>query len=323
MTAPPARPAPAAGTGRAASMAVRSPPLAIERSAEVDRVALQSETLYTVIGVVASSPDLDRVLEGVVDLLTEATHCHACFVYLRDGDRLRLRAASQVYAHLVGRVEFGLDEGLAGWVARKGTPEFIRDHALADPRMKYVAEIEEERFQSMVAVPIPARSGSALGTVVLHTEAPREFDEGVLTFLTHTASLVAGAIENARLYEDTRRRVEALTRLSSLTQAIAAIDGREELYRVVTDGVRELLRCDACQLYLLDADTGRLELAAADPPGRPSTRDDAEGTAVLLDTLRPRGGPAAARGGTRLIAPVAAGAEPLGALAATPTAPPF
>jgi GAF domain-containing protein len=297
--------------------------LAIERSAEVDRVALQSETLYAVIGVVASSPDLDRVLEGVVDLLTGATHCHACFVYLRDGDRLRLRAASQVYAHLVGQVEFGLDEGLAGWVARKGTPEFIRDHALADPRMKYVAEIEEERFQSMVAVPIPARSGSALGTVVLHTEAPREFDEGVLTFLAHTASLVAGAIENARLYEDTRRRVEALTRLSSLTQAIAAVDGREELYRVVTDGVRELLRCDACQLYLLDPETGRLELAAADPAGRPSPWRGAEGTAVLLDMLRRRGGAAAGPGGATLVAPVAAGAEHLGALAATRARPPF
>ena len=83
--------------------------MAVERTPELDRVALQSETLYAVIGVVASSPDLDRVLDGVVDLLTAATDCHACFVYLRDGDRLRLRAASQVYAHLVGRVEMGLD----------------------------------------------------------------------------------------------------------------------------------------------------------------------------------------------------------------------
>src|SRR4051794_6544620 len=297
--------------------------MAVERSTELDRVALQSETLYAVIGVVASAPDLDRVLEGVVGLLTEATHCHACFVYLRDGERLRLRAASQVYGHLVGRVEMGLDEGLAGWVARNGTPEFIRDHAMTDPRMKYVPEIEEERFQSMVAVPIPSRSGPALGTVVLHTEAPREFDEGVLTFLTHTASLVAGAIENARLYEDTRRRVEALTRLSSLTQAIAAVDGREELYRVVTDGVRELLRCDACQLYLLDPETGRLELAAADPAGRPSPWRGAEGTAVLLDMLRRRGGPAPGPGGATLVAPVAAGAEHLGALAATRGRPPF
>src|SRR3954452_20027510 len=296
--------------------------MAVERTTEHDRVALQSETLYAVIGVVASSPDLDRVLEGVVDLLTEATHCHACFVYLRDGDRLRLRAASRVYAHLVGRVEMGLDEGLAGWVARNGTPEFIREHAMTDPRMKYVAEIEEERFQSMVAVPIPARSGSALGTVVLHTEAPREFDEGVLTFLSHTASLVAGAIENARLYEDTRRRVEALTRLSSLTQAIAAVDGREELYRVVTDGVRDLLRCDGCQLYLLDRETGRLELAAAEPAGRPSPWPGAEGTGVLLDLLRRRS-PPGGRGETPPRRPVPAGEDPLGVLAANRAQPPF
>jgi GAF domain-containing protein len=295
---------------------VRPAPARGEPAAALDRGALGSETLYAVIGVVASSPDLDRVLEGVVGLLTEATGCHACFVYLRDGERLRLRAASQVYAHLVGQVDFGLDEGLAGWVARNGTPEFIRENAMGDPRMKYVPEIEEERFQSMVAVPIPARSGPALGTVVLHTEAPREFDEGVLTFLVHTASLVAGAIENARLYEDTRRRVEALTRLSSLSQAIAAVTGREELYRVVTAGVRELLRCDACQLYLLDRNSGRLELAAADPAGETGPWAPGEGTAVLLDLLRRRG-PASERDGATLVAPVAAGDEHMGVLAAT------
>src|SRR5436305_10012880 len=124
--------------------------MAVERTTEHDRVALQSETLYAVIGVVASSPDLDRVLDGVVDLVTEATGCHACFVYLRDGDRLRMRAASRVYAHVVGKIEFALDEGLTGWVARTGEPAFIREDALSDPRMKYVPELEEEHFQSMV-----------------------------------------------------------------------------------------------------------------------------------------------------------------------------
>src|SRR3954451_4346794 len=104
--------------------------MALARTTEHDRGALQSESLYAVIGVVAWAPDLDRALEGVVDLLTEATHCHACFVYLREGDRLRLRAASSVYALPVGRVKMGLEEGLAGWVARNGTPEFIREHAM-------------------------------------------------------------------------------------------------------------------------------------------------------------------------------------------------
>ncbi len=83
--------------------------------------------------------------------------------------------------------------------------------------MKFVPELEEEQFQSMVAVPILARDGNVIGVIVLHTVAPREFDDGVLNFLVHTASLVAGAIENAKLYEGTRRRVDALTTLTQLS----------------------------------------------------------------------------------------------------------
>ena len=126
----------------------------------------------------------------------------------------------------------GVDEGLAGWVARTKTPEFIRENAMADPRMKFVPELEEESFQSMVAVPILAKGGDVIGVVVLHTEAPREFDDDVLNFLVHTASLVAGAIENAQLYEETRRRVQALTTLTQLSQALAAVTLREDLYDV-------------------------------------------------------------------------------------------
>src|SRR5919109_1209415 len=260
-------------------------------AAQLERVRLESDTLYSIIKVVGSSVDLTRVLEGIVELVTEATDCHACFVYIRDGDRLRIRAASRVYAHVVGKVEFALDEGLTGWVARTGEPAFIREDALSDPRMKYVPELEEERFQSMVAVPVPARSGEVLGVVVLHTVAPREFDEGVLNFLAHTASLVAGAIENARLYEESRLRIDALTNLAELSERIVAVSGREELYQVLTGGVRRLLGCDACQLLLRNGEDGRMELVAADPAGalpephvesRATLRDDREELGALV-----------------------------------------
>src|SRR5918998_642559 len=200
------------------------------------REVSESDTLYAIIAALGTSEDLDSVLDGIVGLVSDATDCHACFMYLRDGDRLRMRAASRVYAHLVGRIELGLDEGLTGWVARHNEPAFIRDDAFADPRMKYVPELEEEHFQSMAAVPVPGRSGEVIGVVVVHTAAPREFDEGVLNFLVHTATLVAGPIENARLYEEARERVDALTRLAALSEEIAAVSGHQDLYRVVTAG---------------------------------------------------------------------------------------
>jgi GAF domain-containing protein len=276
------------------------------------RVQRENETLYAVIKTVSSSLDLDRVLDGIVEIATDATRCHACFIYFLDGERLVLRAASPRYSHLVGQLSWGTNEGLTGWVARTKTPEFIRDHALDDPRMKYVPELEEERFQSMVAVPVLARDGDVLGVVVLHTQAPREFDDGVLNFLVHTASLAAGAIENAKLYEGTRRRVDALTTLTQLSQALAAVTLREDLYDAVTRGARQLLGADSCQIWRIDREADELNLAGADPPDAPAGSARPGRAAQLLELMRRE--PSGAVEDGLLVAPLAAGDEQLGIL---------
>ena len=134
---------------------------------------------------------------------------------------LTIRAASPVYAAAVDVVQMRLDEGLTGWVARHRQAEFIRDHAMADPRMKFFPILDEERFQSMVAVPVLSRSGETIGVIVLHTKAPREFTEEALELLVHIASLVSGAIENAQSYDRERRRADTLTGLSALAQHVA------------------------------------------------------------------------------------------------------
>jgi putative methionine-R-sulfoxide reductase with GAF domain len=232
--------------------------------------ALGRDTLYDVIGAVAQGPELGRVLPAIIDLLTEATACHACFVYLLEGETLLMRAASQVFASSVGRVAISVDEGLCGWVVRNDEPAFIRDRAMDDPRMKVVPELDEERFQSMVAVPLRGRAQSVIGVIVLHTEAPREFGQEVLDFLTHVASLVAGAIENARLFERERERASVLAELAALVQRIATVTDRAELLRMAVDGTRELLRADSCRLFLVTGPDGAQRVVARsghDDPG--------------------------------------------------------
>jgi GAF domain-containing protein len=274
------------------------------------RVQRENETLYAVIKTVSSSLDLRRVLDGIVEIATDATGCHAAFIYFVERDRLELRAASESYSHLVGTLGWGIDEGLTGWVARTKTPEFIRENAMSDRRMKYVPELEEEQFQSMVAVPVLAqRGGDVIGVIVLHTEAPREFDDGVLNFLVHTASLVGGAIENAKLYEGTSRRVDALTTLTQLSQALAAVTLREDLYDAVTRGARQLIGAGSCQIWRIDPEADGLELAGSDPPNGGDRGARAEQLMALL-----RGGRSGAVDDDLLVAPLAAGDEQLGLL---------
>jgi GAF domain-containing protein len=264
--------------------------------------------LQEIVSTVASSIELAEVLPAVVRLMSDASGVHGCFVYLREDDLLVMRAASPPYQRQAGRVRFERGESLAWWAIENGEPAFIRDNALADPRVKYVPELEEERYQSLLAVPIHGRSGEPIGAITAHTEAPREFTDDEVDFIVTSASLVANAIENARLYEETRLRVLELEQLTELAEAIAHAEALDELLETVVAGVRPLLGARASHVYLLDPAREELDRVASDP--------DAGGARQTLGLAEL--GPELARGGrsTRLAIPLVAAGELIGLLVA-------
>jgi len=223
--------------------------------------------LHEIISTVSSSLELEQVLAAVVRLLSDASAVHACFVYLLEDDRTRLvlRAASDPYGHLAGKIVLERGEGLAWTAVERREPAFIPEGADRDPRFKFVPEIDQERFQSLVSVPMPGRDGTPIGTITLHTEAPREFSESEVEFLASSGALVAGAVENARLYAEARRRVAELEHLAELSEAAASASTLDELLPVVAERTRALLGASTCLVYLKRASGGELELRHASP----------------------------------------------------------
>jgi GAF domain-containing protein len=273
------------------------------------RLETGEKTLQQIVSTVASSLELSEVLRAVVKLMSDASGVHACFAYLReDDDRLVLRAASPPYERQAGKVVMERGEGLAWWAVERSEPAFIRENALADPRTKYFPELEEEKFQSLLALPVIARSGEVIGVITAHTEAPREFSDDEVDFLVTSASLVASAIENARMYEEARLRVAELEQLTELAEEIARAEALEELLQIVVDAARPLLAANACHVYLLDPGSEELERRASHP--EPGSARDTLGLAEL--------GPELARGGrsSRLAVPLVANGELIGLLVA-------
>jgi GAF domain-containing protein len=242
-----------------------SVPNTVGRSAE-------TRHLFRIINTVSSTLDLDRVLRAIVDLVSDAIDCHACFIYLVAPDgSLVLRSVSDPYGALVDRLRFERGEGLAGWVAEHNQPVFLTEGALTDPRVKVVPEADEEEYQSIVAVPLRSKAGEVVGVISLHAEAPREFTEADSDFLVHAASLVAGAIENARLYEHTRRRLALVEGMADLARAVSAASTLDQLLPAVARRAQRLLGAAACEVYVAGAD-GALELGAAAPASGPRDR---------------------------------------------------
>ena len=160
--------------------------------------------------------------------------CHACFVYLRGG---RPAAAAGRVARLRPRTSGGSSSASTrAWPAGRcatGARHSSATRAMDDPRTNYVPELEEERFQSMAAVPVPARDGEIDRRRSSSTPSPRTSStRASSTCSRHTASLIAGTIENAQLSTRTRGSASRRSRGSrALSQRIAAVTRRAQLVR--------------------------------------------------------------------------------------------
>src|SRR6266487_4039028 len=236
------------------------------------KAALEARTqenmlLNEVISTVGSTLKLDEVLGHLVDTVVRAIPCHAAFFYLYDKDKERLTLAStnQQYKKLMGKIEMALGEGITGWVGMHLQPVILKEAAMNDPRFRYFPELEEEKFQSTMTVPIIAKDRHLIGVITLHTVAPYEFLEQHQTFLINTAALVAGAIENAQLYENTQHKLNILTTLSVMSQTISSGLYLDEMLRSLATLTLQIIEADLCVIMLMDQAKGRLIVRASSP----------------------------------------------------------
>lgn len=214
----------------------------------------ENALLNEVISTVGSTLRLDEVLHHLVDTLVRATSCHIAFIYMYDKEkeRLVLAGANEKHKHLVGKINLALGEGIAGWVALHRTSVFLKDEAMDDPRFYYFPELEEEKFQSIMTVPIIAKDRHLIGVITLQAIAPHEFTEEHQRFISTTAALVAGAIENAQLYENTQRKLSILTSLSVLSQTISSGLYLDDLLRSLATLTVQIMEADLCVVLLMD-----------------------------------------------------------------------
>jgi GAF domain-containing protein len=240
---------------------------------EIETREQENALLNEVISTVGSTLRLEEVLRHLVDTVVRATSCQIALIYLYDKEKERLVLAStnEQYHHLTGKISMALGEGIAGWVAMHQEAVFLTKEAMEDPRFFYFPELEEEKFQSIMTVPIVSKDRNLIGVITVQSIGPREFTEQHRTFMTNTAALVASAIENARLYENTQRKLGILTSLSVLSQTISSGLYLDDMLRSLATMTIQIMEVDQCVIMLLEQGRDR------ETPPRLSVRASAPG----------------------------------------------
>jgi two-component system, sensor histidine kinase PdtaS len=189
----------------------------------VDQTERHLKLLTETITAVNSTLDLEEVLELVARRVADALGADACFVYLYDeqADELVLRATHGTRVEeMTRRPRMKPGEGITGTAARTRAPVTLPAQAHLDPRFKTFANLPEDEYESILAVPILARD-KLEGALNVRTRQAREFTPAEIDLLVAIASQVAFSIDHAKVYDQAQRRVEELEALARISEAVS------------------------------------------------------------------------------------------------------
>jgi len=269
-----------------------------ERTRELQSSLEQQTAISEILRVISSSPtDVQPVLDAVAERAAHLCDSPYARVLLVDGDTLRARANY-------------LKESGPSPVTSLPTPlrrTTINGRAVLDRQTIHHADIlpllesefpdakpniERDGTRAVLAVPL-TREGGAYGSIFVFRQEPGLFAPPQVTLIETFARQAAIAIDNVRLFNETKEALEQQTAISEVLRVISSSPGDvKPMLHAVAE--RALKLCDAADATIFLLEGERLRSAArygsspsAVPEGSfmPLTRGSVTGRAVIDRTL--------------------------------------
>lgn len=225
---------------------------------QADRQRQEFNAIYTVGKQITALLDLEQVLGLVVTSAVNLTGAEEGALMLLDTDtgELYLRASRNLRESAARKTRFKVTDTLIGRVVSSRRPINMTNDDLVRVQTSYLVK-------SIMCVPLLV--GERVIGVLSVDNALRgaQFSEHDLHLLSTLADYAAIAIENAQLYEETRRRANELAALIEIDRHISStLDLTQVLERIATHA-RDLLAANDSEVYLVDASGERLRAIVA------------------------------------------------------------
>ncbi|HEY3296178.1 MAG TPA: sigma 54-interacting transcriptional regulator [bacterium] len=223
----------------------------------------QLHALYEISQVLNSIPDIDRLLERVMDIALQAVDAERGFLVLQESDsgKLTVRTARNIApesALSIADISHSIVQEVID--SQRGV---LTVDAQADPRFAGSESVIFKQIRAVMSVPFLLR-GKILGAIYLDSKAKRSgFTDDSLGFLKSFSNLAAIAIENARLMENLRDENYQLRTEVQRTYHFREIIGSSQRMQNVFEILGKIIHSDISVLLEGESGTGKELVARA------------------------------------------------------------
>ncbi len=247
---------------------------------QLERKALQSETLAGVAARFAIAGDIAATLDMVCEDLVRATGALAANIVIPEdaaSGNLRPHALGS-YGHPPGFMSASSEIVEAGGATpvfaaiSSGTPSTFRGARrliLSLPEWQPLASyFEHAPWDVLVTLPMTYR-GDAVGAINLFFPEGQQFPAETMAFLRAVADQAAVGTQNLRLFEDVQRSAREYATLAGVASDLTLDRPVQDTLTSIAETICRGTGALAASISLLDDDSGRLETGAGHgvPPG--------------------------------------------------------
>ncbi|MFN8598355.1 MAG: GAF domain-containing protein, partial [Anaerolineae bacterium] len=220
---------------------------------------LDNLTLFNEVGrSISAKLDLDSLMSTVLDASMELVGANHATIFLRDPVDGKYIARKTIGFDLeqIRRIRFSANEGLVGAVIADPRGLIVPD-ATQDPRFIVIGPSD---IRSVLLVPLSV-AGQLIGVLSADKPVPNGFTNTDLVVLSTLADQAAVAIDNARLFEESQRRLRDQSLLYEAGQAISSTLEYKQVLETLT---HQVVRATNAQFVIVqewDRASGRLTTA--------------------------------------------------------------
>jgi len=231
------------------------------RLLEAERAAYKhTETLRQAGSVVAATLDPDQAVQRILEQLALVVPCDSASVQILGEDD------GGQYLEIIGGLGWEEDQSVIGLrfpiTGDNPNAQVVEGrctHIVDNVAEEYSAFSEEphSHIRSWLGVPLIAKE-KLIGMLALDSNQPNRYRQEHADLVAAFADQVAIALENARLFDDTRQQLHELALLNEISVAISESNYEDELVSSVVQIVSKGFFSDHFCIALLDETKGML-----------------------------------------------------------------